>query len=42
MAKLAEVEGIGEKFAHKLKDAGVSSTRALLEKGAKAKGRKEL
>ncbi len=42
MAKLADVEGIGEKYAQKLKDAGVSSTRALLEKGAKAKGRKEL
>jgi predicted flap endonuclease-1-like 5' DNA nuclease len=42
MAKLAEVEGIGEKYAQKLKDAGVSSMRALLDKGAKAKCRKEL
>jgi predicted flap endonuclease-1-like 5' DNA nuclease len=42
MAKLVEVEGIGEKYAQKLKDAGVSSTRALLEQGSKAKGRKEL
>jgi len=42
MAKLVDVEGIGEKYAHKLKEAGVSSTRALLDKGAKSKGRKEL
>jgi predicted flap endonuclease-1-like 5' DNA nuclease len=42
MAKLAEVDGIGEKYAQLLKDAGVSSTRSLLDKGAKAKGRKEL
>jgi predicted flap endonuclease-1-like 5' DNA nuclease len=42
MAKLAEVDGIGEKYAQLLKDVGVSSTRSLLEKGAKAKGRKEL
>ncbi len=42
MAKLVEVEGIGEKYAQMLKDAGVSSPRALLEKGAKAKDRKEL
>jgi predicted flap endonuclease-1-like 5' DNA nuclease len=42
MAKLAEVDGIGEKYAQLLKDAGVSSTRSLLDKGAKAKGRKDL
>ncbi len=42
MAKLVDVEGIGEKYAQKLKEAGVSSTRALLDKGGKAKGRKEL
>ena len=41
MAKLVDVEGIGEKYAQKLKEAGVSSTRALLDKGAKSKGRKE-
>jgi predicted flap endonuclease-1-like 5' DNA nuclease len=42
MAKLVEVEGIGVKYAQKLKDAGVSSTRALLEKASNAKGRREL
>jgi predicted flap endonuclease-1-like 5' DNA nuclease len=42
MTRLVEVEGIGEKYAQKLKEAGVGSTRALLERGAKAKCRKEL
>ena len=42
MTRLAEVEGIGEKYAQKLKEAGVGSTRVLLEKGAKAKSRREL
>jgi len=42
MTRLAEVEGIGEKYAQKLKEAGVGSTRVLLERGAKAKSRREL
>lgn len=42
MAKLTDVEGIGEVYAKKLKDAGVSTTEALLEMGATAKGRKDL
>jgi predicted flap endonuclease-1-like 5' DNA nuclease len=42
MAKLVEIEGIGEAFAAKLKEAGIATTGALLEKGATAKGRKEL
>jgi predicted flap endonuclease-1-like 5' DNA nuclease len=42
MAKLTDVEGIGEVYAQKLKDVGVSTTEALLEIGATAKGRKEI
>ena len=42
MASLVEVEGIGKVYAQKLKAAGVGTTRALLEKGATSKGRKEL
>ncbi|MBN2148619.1 MAG: DUF4332 domain-containing protein [Anaerolineales bacterium] len=42
MAKLVEVEGIGEKFAAKLKAAGIATTAVLLEKGATPKGRKEI
>ncbi len=42
MANLIEVEGIGEVYAQKLKDAGVQNTDQLLEKGATPKGRQEL
>jgi predicted flap endonuclease-1-like 5' DNA nuclease len=42
MAKLINVEGIGEVYSKKLKDAGVSTTDALLEMGATVKGRKEI
>ncbi len=42
MAKLVDIEGIGEVYAQKLKAAGVRSTDALLKKGASAKGRQEL
>ncbi len=42
MAKLLEIEGVGEKYAQKLKDAGVGSTQALLKQGASPKGRKAL
>jgi predicted flap endonuclease-1-like 5' DNA nuclease len=42
MASIADVEGIGEKYAEKLKAAGVETTDALLEKGGSPKGRKEL
>ncbi len=42
MANLLDVEGIGEKFAGKLKDAGVANTDALLKVGSTPKGRKEL
>jgi predicted flap endonuclease-1-like 5' DNA nuclease len=42
MAKLVQVEGIGESYAQKLVDAGISTTQALLEKGASPQGRKEI
>src|SRR5262245_56577238 len=42
MASLKEIEGIGETYAAKLKDAGVTTTDDLLEKGASPKGREEL
>jgi predicted flap endonuclease-1-like 5' DNA nuclease len=42
MASIAEIEGIGPAYAAKLKDAGVSTTDQLLDKGAAPKGREEL
>jgi predicted flap endonuclease-1-like 5' DNA nuclease len=42
MAKLLDVEGIGSKYADKLKKAGVSTTESLLKKGGTAAGRKDL
>lgn len=42
MAKIADVEGIGKTYAKTLSKAGISSTGALLKKGASAKGRKEI
>ena len=42
MASIIDVEGIGEKFAAKLKEVGVGSTDALLKAGGTPKGRKEL
>lgn len=42
MAKLLVIEGIGEKYAQKLKEAGVGSSEQLLKKGSTPKGRKEL
>ena len=40
--KIEDVEGIGPAYAAKLTAAGVSSTDALLEQGAKPGGRKTL
>jgi len=40
--KIEEIEGVGATQAAKLKTAGVSSTEALLEQGAKPSGRKSL
>jgi predicted flap endonuclease-1-like 5' DNA nuclease len=42
MASLIDVEGIGPKFAAKLKEAGIGTAEALLEQGATPKGRKEI
>jgi predicted flap endonuclease-1-like 5' DNA nuclease len=39
MTKLEKIEGIGEKYADKLRAAGVRSVEALLEAGATPKGR---
>jgi len=42
MAKLTEVEGIGESYAIKLKEAGITTLENLLSKGCEKKGRKEI
>ena len=42
MANLEKVEGIGEVYGKKLRDAGVSNTEMLLEAGSTRKGRDEL
>lgn len=41
-ANLEKVEGIGEVYGKKLRDAGVSNTDMLLEAGSTRKGRDEL
>lgn len=42
MAKLIIIEGVGEVYAQKLKDAGIQTTDALLKSGATPKGRQEI
>jgi len=42
MASLIKIEGIGEKYATKLRMIGVSTTDTLLEKGRTPKGRQEI
>lgn len=42
MTALSKIEGIGETYAQKLKDAGVTSIESLLTSGATPKGRKAL
>jgi len=42
MARIIEIEGIGQVYGQKLADAGVATREALLEKGATPQGRKEL
>jgi len=42
MAKIINVEGIGEKYGRKLIKADISTTNALLKKGATPKGREEI
>ncbi len=42
MANLAKIEGIGPTYAEKLKKTGITTTQALLEKGATVNGRHEI
>jgi len=42
MASIKDVEGIGEAYAAKLKDAGITTTDHLLDQGASSKGRAKL
>jgi predicted flap endonuclease-1-like 5' DNA nuclease len=42
MTTLISIEGVGEKYAQKLKDAGVGTSEELLKAGATPKGRKDL
>jgi predicted flap endonuclease-1-like 5' DNA nuclease len=42
MTKLTQIEGIGDMYAAKLQDSGITTTESLLEKGSTVKGRKEL
>ena len=42
MAKLTEVEGIGDVYAGKLQAAGINTTNDLLKVGATPAGRKEI
>jgi predicted flap endonuclease-1-like 5' DNA nuclease len=42
LTKLAAIEGIGDKYAAILADVGVRSVETLLDRGATARGRKEL
>ena len=42
MATLTTIEGVGGTYAQKLREAGIQTTEALLEKGASPQGRKEI
>lgn len=42
MSGIAEIEGIGPKYAEKLKANGITSVEKLLTAGATSKGRKEI
>lgn len=42
MATITTIEGIGEKYAEPLRDAGIRTTESLLKAGATRKGRKDL
>jgi predicted flap endonuclease-1-like 5' DNA nuclease len=42
VAKLEAIEGIGDVYAGKLREAGIATIEALLKAGASPKGRKEL
>jgi len=42
MASLVKIEGIGEKYATKLKMVGISTTGTLLERGSTPQGREDI
>jgi predicted flap endonuclease-1-like 5' DNA nuclease len=42
MSKITQIEGIGPSYAQKLEGAGITTTDALLEKGASPQGRKAI
>ena len=42
MAQLTKVEGIGPAYAQDLQEAGITTTDALLKKGASPRGRQEM
>ena len=42
MANIDAIEGVGASYADKLKAMGISTTEALLEKGASGKGREAI
>jgi predicted flap endonuclease-1-like 5' DNA nuclease len=42
MASLIKIEGIGEKYAKKLKMVGISTTESLLDRGRTPQGREEI
>lgn len=42
MAKLSDIEGIGEAYSSKLEAAGITSLENLLKEGCEKKGRKEI
>jgi hypothetical protein len=42
VASIEEIEGVGAAFAAKLREAGVATTEALLERGGTPKGREAL
>jgi predicted flap endonuclease-1-like 5' DNA nuclease len=42
MAKLVEIEGVGETYAQKLQAAGIQTTQALLDQGSSPQGRKQI
>jgi len=42
MARISAIEGIGEVYAQKLKEVGISTTEALLKKGQTPQGRMSL
>jgi predicted flap endonuclease-1-like 5' DNA nuclease len=42
MTKIIDVEGIGEAYAKKLGDAGITTIEMLLEQGSEPKGRKAI